>query len=82
MSRTVPPDGSTLPTSEHNVFAPTLWLQLLVRRGRRNERGAALIEYVFLVALIAIVCLVAVAFFGTSTSHSFSSAGSHIAAGG
>lgn len=81
MSRTVPSDGST-PTSEQNVFAPTLWLQLLVRRGRRDERGAALIEYVFLVALIAVVCLVAVAFFGSSTSSSFSSAGSHVAAAG
>lgn len=64
------------------MSAATHWLFGLVRRSRGNDRGAALIEYVFLVALIAIVCLVAVAFFGTSTSHSFSSAGSHVAAGG
>jgi pilus assembly protein Flp/PilA len=64
------------------VSGATQWLYDLVRRSRGNDRGAALIEYAFLVALIAIVCLVAVGFFGTSTSHSFSSAGSHVVAAG
>ena len=43
-----------------------------------SERGAAMVEYALLVALIAVVCLVAVAFLGTSTSHKFSSVGSSL----
>ena len=42
-------------------------------RLRRDERAASLIEYGLLVALIAIVCLVAIVFFGDETSESFSS---------
>ena len=42
------------------------------------ERGASLVEYAFLVALIAIVCIVAVTFFGGETSTSFSESGSSI----
>lgn len=49
--------------------------QLLFRRGRRRgvDDGASLVEYALLVALIAIVCLAAVLFFGEETSNSFSS---------
>ena len=39
----------------------------------RDDRAASLVEYAFLVALIAIVCLVAILFFGEETSESFSS---------
>ena len=41
--------------------------------GRRSDEGASLVEYAFLVALIAIVCLVAVLFLGEETSESFAS---------
>ena len=44
----------------------------------RDERGASLVEYALLVALIAIVCLVAIAFLGSSASHRFSSVGSSV----
>ncbi|MBV8691569.1 MAG: Flp family type IVb pilin [Actinobacteria bacterium] len=37
-----------------------------------------MVEYALLVALIAVVCLVAVAFLGTSTSHKFSTVGSQL----
>jgi len=49
-------------------------------RGRfgRSERGASLIEYALLVALIAIVCIVAVAVLGKNSSKKFSSVGSAI----
>lgn len=40
---------------------------------RSGERGASLVEYALLVALIALVCVVAVVFLGTSTSESFDS---------
>ncbi len=43
-----------------------------------NERGASLVEYALLVALIAIVCLVAIAFLGSSASTRFSSVGSSV----
>jgi Flp pilus assembly pilin Flp len=38
-----------------------------------DERGASLVEYALLVALIAIVCVVAVGVLGDATSTSFSS---------
>ena len=43
-----------------------------------SERGAALVEYALLVALIAVACLVAVTFLGQSTSHKFSSVSSSL----
>ena len=36
------------------------------------ERGASLVEYALLLALIAIVCVAAISFFGKSTSSTFS----------
>ncbi len=39
----------------------------------RDDRGASLVEYALLVALIALVCVLVVAFLGTSTSESFDS---------
>jgi pilus assembly protein Flp/PilA len=41
-----------------------------------TERGASLIEYAFLVALIAVVCIVAVTVLGTATSTKFSNVSS------
>ena len=45
---------------------------------RRGERGASLVEYALLVALIAVVCIVAVTFIGTSGSGKFNGAGGAI----
>ncbi len=50
--------------------------------GRRCDRGASLVEYGLLVALIAIVCVVAVAYFGGATSTSFSETASEIRSAG
>jgi pilus assembly protein Flp/PilA len=44
----------------------------------RSERGASLVEYALLVALIAVVCLVAIAFLGRGASHRFSTVGSSV----
>jgi pilus assembly protein Flp/PilA len=44
----------------------------------RDERGASLVEYALLVALIAVVCLVAIAFLGHSASQRFSTVGSAV----
>ena len=44
----------------------------------RTERGASLVEYALLVALIAVVCIVAVSLLGQNASKKFSSVGSAI----
>jgi pilus assembly protein Flp/PilA len=44
----------------------------------RSELGASLVEYALLVALIAVVCIVAVGFIGKKASAKFSSAGSSL----
>ena len=43
-----------------------------------NEKGASLVEYALLVALIAIVCIVAVRTLGTTISNQFSNANAQI----
>jgi pilus assembly protein Flp/PilA len=45
----------------------------------RTERGAALVEYALLLALIAVVCIVALQFLGSSASTKFSKVGNSIA---
>ena len=42
----------------------------------QDERGASLVEYALLVALIAVVCIVAIRFLGQKANSSFSSTGS------
>ena len=44
----------------------------------RTERGASLVEYALLVALIAVVCIGAVTFLGNSASSKFSNVGSSL----
>ena len=43
-----------------------------------TEKGASLVEYALLVALIAVVCIVAVTFLGTSAESKFSTVGNSI----
>ena len=45
----------------------------------RDERGASLVEYALLVALIAVVCIVAIGFVGTRASEKFSGVASNLA---
>ncbi len=40
---------------------------------RRDERGAALVEYALLVGLIAVICVAGVTLFGQEVSSAFSS---------
>jgi len=58
-----------------------MWLYVDVaermrRRFSPDERGASLVEYALLVALIAVVCIVAVTILGTNASGKFSAVGS------
>jgi pilus assembly protein Flp/PilA len=43
-----------------------------------SERGASLVEYALLVALIAVVCIIAIQFLGQEADSSFSETGSAI----
>jgi pilus assembly protein Flp/PilA len=58
----------------------TVWQRFatFVRAKVRSERGASLVEYALLVALIAVVCIVAVSFLGKSASSTFSGVGGSI----
>jgi pilus assembly protein Flp/PilA len=57
------------------------WITSFIRaRFGRTERGASLVEYVLLVSLIAVVCIVAIGFLGNSASSKFNKVGSSIAA--
>ena len=51
-------------------------VQRLVGRTCTDERGASLVEYALLVALIAVVCIVAVSILGSNASSKFSQVGS------
>ena len=51
---------------------------LVTSRVPTGEDGASLVEYALLVALIAVICLVAIAFLGQSASSKFSTVGSSV----
>jgi pilus assembly protein Flp/PilA len=53
-------------------------LEPYLRARYGGGEGAALVEYALLVAFIAILCIAAVAFLGTSLANKFSSAGSGV----
>jgi Flp pilus assembly pilin Flp len=59
--------------------AQRLHIWFALRRLDDQDRGASLVEYALLVALIAIVCIVAVQFLGNETSSSFDDAGDSFA---
>jgi pilus assembly protein Flp/PilA len=56
-----------------NNFAP--YLRALLGR---SERGAALVEYALLVALIAVVCIAAITLLGQSADKKFSEVASRL----
>ena len=52
------------------------WCQANIQTRIKNERGASLVEYALLLALIAVVCIVAITFIGNKAEESFSETGS------
>ena len=52
------------------------WLQARCK----TDRGASLVEYALLVALIAVVCIIAITVLGRSASEKFSQVGSAVSA--
>ena len=59
-----------------SILVLTAWLQ--GRIGSAGERGASMVEYGLLLALIAIIALVAVQAFGVGVSTQFSSINSAV----
>lgn len=53
---------------------------VMARMVRADDRGASLVEYALLVALIAVICVVAVTVLGDAASTSFSSTATGFAA--
>ena len=47
-------------------------------RFAKDERGASLVEYALLVALIAVICITAVTFLGNSAGSKFNEIGSAV----
>jgi pilus assembly protein Flp/PilA len=59
-----------------NLQFLTNWIRA---RFGEDDRGASLVEYALLVALIAVVCIVAVTTLGTEAKKGFESTGTAIA---
>jgi pilus assembly protein Flp/PilA len=60
------------------ISSGLLWGRALIRSHIGDQRGASLVEYALLVALIAVVCIVAVTALGRGASSKFSLVGSSI----
>jgi Flp pilus assembly pilin Flp len=62
-----------------NLFVLRTWLQA---RFTDTERGASMVEYIFLVALIALAVIAAVSFLGKGMTDKFNTEGSQISSAG
>ena len=60
------------------MITPIRFFSAWVAAHVKNERGASLVEYALLVALIAVVCIAAVTMLGNNASSKFNSVGSAI----
>ncbi len=63
-----------------NIFVLKTWLEARFELG--SERGATMVEYVLILALIAIVVIAVVAALGNAVSTKFSQASSGVTVGG
>ena len=61
-----------------NLFVLKTWLETKLRK---DEDGASLVEYILLVALIALAVIAAVIFLRNQVSDKFSEAGSRLSTG-
>jgi pilus assembly protein Flp/PilA len=62
-----------------DVLTTYEFLEAWTRSRGPSDRGASLIEYALLAALIAVVCVVAVTFLGQTVSDDYSLIGSAVA---
>ena len=63
-----------------NLFVLKTWLEAKYKP--RDERGASMVEYILLVALIALAVIAAVVFLRTQVQSKFSDAGSQLSNSG
>ncbi len=57
----------------------SFWTTYIKARFGKSEKGAALVEYALLLALIAVVCIIALQFLGSNAADKFSTVGNSIA---
>ena len=69
---------STSSQKVSNMFTSFQFISAYLTSKVCSERGASLVEYALLVALIAVVCIAAVTTLGNNASTKFSSVGSSI----
>jgi pilus assembly protein Flp/PilA len=62
-----------------NLFVLRTWLQV---RFTATERGASMVEYILLVALIALAVIAAVSFLGGTMTGKFNNEGSTLSSAG
>jgi Flp pilus assembly pilin Flp len=62
-----------------NLFVLKTWLETKLHK---DEEGASLVEYILLVALIALAVIAAVIFLRTQVSNKFNDAGSKLSTNG
>ena len=76
------PRGGASSIKEQNVDLIAYWQKFcapyLRARFGSDEKGASLVEYALLVALIAVVCIGAVSFLGSNAQKKFSTVGSSL----
>ena len=62
-----------------NLFVTRTWLQA---KFAKDERGASMVEYILLVALIALAVIAAVSFLGGTMTGKFNNEGSQLSSAG
>ena len=77
-------DSDVVGLPKGDVVSVVSYLELVVapfvraRLGLRDDRGASLVEYALLVALIAVVCILAITFIGNNANEKFSEVSSNL----
>ena len=67
-------------SSEMNEVLESIEQELIVEETEKKERGASMVEYALLVALIAVISIVAIRTVGQQVSSNFSSIQSELSA--
>src|SRR6478672_12036931 len=74
-----PPPGETPKENPMNLFVLRTWLEA---KFAKDEKGASMVEYILLVALIALAVIAAVVFLKDQVNGKFNDAGSKLSSSG
>src|SRR5215207_3514243 len=77
--RTSPSGGATEGIIHMNLFVLRTWLEA---KFAKDEKGASMVEYILLVALIALAVIAAVVFLKDQVNSKFNDAGSKLSSSG